>query len=366
MFSMWRSSRKMLIVGAFALAALAGPVAAASADDSLTVTPSANPSQGVAGSVKVTGTASSAGTLFVYVEPFGSACGATIAAETDEDVHPGPAVAIGTPGDAVAAGPIDVVLPWTPDLAVTHRICGYLLDDTPDPAEPPLATATASIVVSLPDADADGVPDDTDDCRLVAGPQSNNGCPVPSTPQTPTTTTTTVTPVVPGGITPVVNPPATTNDPTGVLKLKSSKGKATSCGTGCLVRTRTVGPFSFSIKVQVKGAKTKGTGSVTLTRKSAQAGTSGRVCLGRYTAKTGQVCKTVKWTVGKKITVSGSITTPSAIGKSGRPGFGVTAYVGQVFVGSGASVYLKSAGGKVKPDTNESACAASAGAHAAC
>ncbi len=120
------------------------------------------------------------------------------------------------------------------------------------------------------------------------------------------------------------------------------------------------------MKVKVSGGKTKGSGSVTLTRKSGQAGKAGKVCLGSYSAKSKQTCKKVTWAVGRKIALSGSITTPAKIKGAARPGFGITAYVGQIFVGSGASVYLKSAGGRIQPDTNESACAASAGAHAAC
>ena len=366
MSSRVRSSRKMLIAGALTLVALAGPAGAANAASSLTLTPSANPMATVAGSVLATGNADASGTLYAYAEPGGSKCETNVALETDPDAHPD-AVPLGTPGAVVAPGAINVSMPWTPDFAFTYRICGYLYGDTPDLSVDAPVRSSTTIVVKALDTDGDGVPNDVDACPTVAGSQAD-GCPPAATPVTPVTPTptTVITPTIPGGVRPSVNAPATNYDPTGVLKLKSSKGKATACGAGCLIRTRTVGPFSFVLKVQVSGSKTKGTGSVTLTRKSAQAGKAGQVCLGRFTAKTGQICKSVKWAVGKKITVSGSITTPSAGPKAGRQGFGVTAHVGQVFVGSGASVYLKSAGGKIKPDTNESACAASAGAHAAC
>ena len=114
------------------------------------------------------------------------------------------------------------------------------------------------------------------------------------------------------------------------------------------------------------GSTTKGSGSVTLTRKSAQAGKAGKVCFGRYGSKSKQTCKTVTWAVGRKIALNGSITTPAAIHGGARQGFGVSAYVGQIYVGGGASVYQKTSRGHVVPDTNESACGASAGAHAAC
>jgi len=362
MFTMRRSSRKMLVLGALTLAAAVGPVAAAQAvAPSLTLTPAANTFVSQSNNVAASGTASVSGFVVAYAEAFVSSCAVNANTESMGDV-----VLVGSGADAVAAGPISLNLPWSPMFAASHVICGYLYAGGADVStDPPLAkSADVTIVVKPADTDGDGVPNDVDACPTVAG-TGPDGCPpatvTPVTPVTPVSA-----PTVPGGITPVINAPATNFDPTGVLKLKSSKGKATPCGAGCLVRTRTVGPFSFVLKVQVSGPKTKGTGSVTLTRKSAQAGTAGQVCLGRYTAKTGQICKPVKWTVGKKITVSGSITTPSAVGKAARQGFGLTAHVGQVFVGSGASVYLKSAGGRVKPDTNESACAASAGAHAAC
>lgn len=367
---MRRSSRKMLIVGALTLTALTGPMAAASAADTLTLTPV--PTAAATQTVKVTGTASGDSLLYAWAERFGTTCSAT---EFDHRFDPDrELVPIGTdpanpdPAAHLTAGDFNVLLRWAPLPAGGYKLCVYLNGSSQLPGTAPLAFASAQLVL-VDDADSDGVPDDVDACPNVQGSQAD-GCPPPATqPVTPVTPVTTVTtPTAPGGAptAPSAKAPAAGDDPTGVLKLKPSKGKATSCGTGCLVRTRTVGPFTYVLKVKVSGSKTKATGSATLTRKSPQAGLSGTVCLGRFAAKPGKTCKTVKWTVGKTFTVTGSMPTPSAIGKSGRPGFGISANVGKAYVGVGAVVYLKSAGGKVKPDTNESACAASAGAHAAC
>jgi len=359
---MKRSSRKMLIVGALALMALAGPVAAAHAADSLTLTPAASTFANQANNVAVSGTASGSGFVVAYAEAFASSCAPDANQESMGDV-----VLIGSGADAVAAGQIALNLTWSPILAVSHAVCGYLYAAGADPSvdAPQVKSADTTIVVkpANTDSDGDGVPNDVDKCPDVAGTGAD-GCPPVVTPVTPVTP---VSPVVPGGLpTPTANVPAAPSDPTGVLKLKSSKGKATACGAGCLTRTRTVGPFSFALKVKVAGAKATETASVTLRSKTAQAGQAGKVCVSSYSAKLKLTCKKVTWAVGKKVVLTGSIATPSKIGAGSRPGFAVTAYVGKILVGSGASLYLKSSGGHVVPDTNESACAASAGAHSAC
>ena len=367
MFSMRRSSRKMLIVGALTLAALTGPVAVASAADTLTLTKGAGPAPGSTVAVKATGTVSGDSVLLAYAERFGTTCGPTASDHRfDPDrelVLIGADPANPDPSASLTAGDYNVVLRWAPLPPGGYRLCVYLYGALQDPSTAPLAAAGVQMVL-IDDADADGVPDDVDACPDTAGSQAD-GCPPPA--QQPATPVTPVTPVVPGGIpTPPANVPAAPADPTGVLKLKSSKGKATACGASCLVRTRTVGPFSFSLKVKVKGATTKETASVTLRTKTAQAGQAGKVCVSSYSTKLKLTCKKITWAVGKKVTLTGSIATPAKIGAGSRPGFAVTAYVGKILVGSGASLYLKSAGGHVVPDTNESACAASAGAHAAC
>jgi len=365
MFSMRRSSRKMLIVGALALAALTGPVAAAqAAPPSLTITPAADQFSGQANTIKVSGVAVDDGFVAVYAEALVTTCEAN--AQDEIDNHDW--VPVGTGSDAVATGAYSLDLQWSPILTMKHVVCAYLYANGQALSDPPQAVATSSVtVVDKPvnnDTDNDGVPNDVDACPAVAG-SGVDGCPPPV--KDPVTTPTPITTVVPGGLPiPVPNVPAAPADPTGVLKLKSSKGRATSCGTGCLIRTRAVGPFAFSLKVQVAGAKTKETASVALRSKSAQAGKAGKVCVSSYAAKLKLTCKTTTWTVGQPVTLKSSITTPAKIGPGSRPGFAVTAYVGKIQIGYGTSLYLKSAGGKIRPDTNESACAASAGAHAAC
>ena len=349
---------RALVAGAVVVAVLAGPVAGARAADSLALTPPANPTVDSTATVAASGTASASSVVAAFAEAGAGDCAANWQAQSS---RPG-AIAIGSEGvggDPVAAGAITLNLPWTPSAAGTYLICGYLYGDTQVPSEMPLATSTpVSSTVKVADSDGDGVPDNVDACVNVAGTQAD-GCPPAS-----------ITPVLPGTPSvpalPSVPAAPTVSDPTGVMKLKSSKGRTKPCGSACLIRTRTVGPFSFSLKVKVSGGKTSGSGSLTLTRKSAQAGEAGKVCLGSYAAKTKRKCRTVTWKVGKKVTLTGSISTPTAIRKSGRPGFSMTAYVGQIVVGGGDSIYLKSAGGRILPDTDEAACISSAHAHAAC
>ena len=46
------------------------------------------------------------------------------------------------------------------------------------PAPVAVAVAAAPLPIARPDRDGDGVPDDVDACPDVAGPASNNGCPI--------------------------------------------------------------------------------------------------------------------------------------------------------------------------------------------
>ena len=133
-----------------------------------------------------------------------------------------------------------------------------------------------------------------------------------------------------------------------------------------LKRTRTVGPFSFALKVRVAGDTTTATGSVTLARGSAQAGTSGRVCLGGLAGASKRTCRVVTWKVGRKVTLTGSITTPSRISRSARPGFGLSAQVGALPVGGGVAISLKQAGRRVVPDAVKAARVSSRAAATPC
>lgn len=369
---MRRSSRKMLVVGALALTALIGPAAAAqAAPPNLTITPAANQFSGQANTIKVSGVAVDDGFVAVYAEAFVTTCEAN--AQDEEMNRDWVAVgsAGGGSGDAVKTGEFSLDLQWSPNFTTKHVVCAYLYANGQALSDTPQAVATGSLtVVDKPvntDTDNDGVPNDVDACPAVAG-TGPDGCPPPApNPGTTNPTPTPITTVVPGGLpTPGPSLPAAPADPTGVLKLKSSKGRAVSCGAGCLVRTRAVGPFAFSLKVKVAGATTKETASVALRSKSSQAGKAGKVCVSSYAAKLKLTCKTTTWRVGQPVTLKSSIATPKKIGPGSRPGFAVTAYVGKIAIGYGASLYLKSAGGRIVPDTNESACAASAGAHAAC
>ena len=125
---MRRSSRKMLIVGALTLVALAGPVAAANAAGSLTLTPATNTFASQSNNVAVSGTAAGSGFVVAYAEAFGSTCAADANHESD-----GRRRVIGSGGDVVAAGAI-----LDEPLLVAHprrqpRVCGYLYADGQDP-----------------------------------------------------------------------------------------------------------------------------------------------------------------------------------------------------------------------------------------
>ena len=351
------------VAGTAAVAALAGPVAGAgAAGETLTLTNMPGPAPGSTVAAKATGAASGDSVLLVYLERDGVGCAANAADHSIRDgvSQVGADPANPDPSATLTAGPYDVVIRWAPYPAGTYRLCGYLYGSAQLINESPLALAT-TVLTMIDDNDADGVPDGSDACPDEAG-TGPDGCPprLPVAPVTPTLPAALPSPRVPSAPVPALP------DPTGVKKLKSSKGKSTACGAGCLTRTRTVGPFSFALTVKVAGGSTTASGSVTLARKSAQAGTTGKVCLGRFAATAKQKCRKVTWKVGRKITLTGSITTPSTIRKSGRPGFGLSAQVGVLPVGGGDSIYLRQAGKRVVPDTNEAACISSATAHMAC
>ena len=353
---------RALVAGIVAVAALAGPVAGAgAAGETLTLTNMPGPAPGSTVAAKAEGTASGDSVLLVYLERDGAGCTATAADHRLKDgvSQVGADPANPDPSATLTAGPYDVLIRWAPYPAGTYRLCGYLYGSAQLINESPLAVAT-TVLTMIDDNDADGVPDGSDACPDVAGTGPDGCPPVPVAPVTRTPPAALPSPKVPSAPAPAVS------DPTGVKKLKSSKGRTTACGAGCLARTRAVGPFSFALKVKVSGGNTTATGSVTLARKSAQAGTSGKVCLGRFAGTSKQKCRKVTWKVGKKITLTGSITTPSTIRTSGRPGFGLSAQVGVLPVGGGDSIYLKKAGKRVVPDTNEAACISSASAHMAC
>ena len=347
------------------VAAFAGPVAGANAaGNTVALTLGPGPAPGSTVAVRAIGSVAGDTVLHAYLERDGVDCATNVG---DHRFRPG-AVQIGVdpanpdPSATLASGAYDVVLRWAPLPAGSYRVCVYLYGSSQMNDEAPLALATAALTL-VEDNDLDGVPDNTDACPDDAGTGPDGCPPVPVIPVTPTQPVTLPAPKLP---VPVAAPAPTISDPTGVMKLKVSKGKATSCGAGCVVRTRTVGPFSFALKVKVSAAKTTAAGSVTLTKTSAQAGKAGKLCLARFVPAFKQKCQTVTWKVGKKLTVSGSMTTPATIKKFARPGFSMTAQVGGIGLGGGDAIYLKSAGGRTTPDTNESACAASVHAHAAC
>ena len=76
--------------------------------------------------------------------------------------------AIGTPGDAVAAGAISSTS-LVADFAVSTRICGYLYAAGRTRARRPQYTRPTTIVVKPLNTDGDGVPNDVDACPSVAG-----------------------------------------------------------------------------------------------------------------------------------------------------------------------------------------------------
>ena len=347
------------------LGALAGPVAGAAAvGETLTLTNMPGPAPGSTVAAKATGTVFGDSLLLVYLEPDGTACLANAADHRLQAsvVGVGADPANPDPSATLSAGPYDVLIRWAPFAAGTYRLCGYVYGSSQPQNQAPLAAAT-TVLTLVDDNDSDGVPDAADACPDVTG-TGPAGCPpvpvVPITPALPAALPAPKLPVAPPAPAPAVP------DPTGVRNLKTAKGKTTACGTGCLARTRTIGPFSFALKVKVSAGKTRATGSVTLGRKSAQAGTSGKVCLNRASPTSKQTCKTVTWKAGRTITLTGSIPTPATIRTSGRPGFRLSAQVGVLPVGTGASIFLKKVGQRVLPDSNESSCIASARAQVAC
>lgn len=355
-----------LVAGIVAVGVLAGPVAAAgAAGETLTLTKLPGPAPGSTVAAKATGTASAGSVLFVYHERDGVDCAATAWGHRFRPTV-GPLGADPEnpdPSATVTAGPYDVLIRWAPLPAGTYRLCAYLYGTLQGPDDPPLAVAT-TVMTSIEDNDADGVPDGTDACPGVSGTGPDGCAPpvavVPPAPTPPTGPVALPAPKAPGA------PASPVSDPTGVTKLKPSKGTTTACGAGCVARTRTVGPFSFALKVRVAGDTTTATGSVTLARGSAQAGTSGRVCLGGLAGASKRTCRVVTWKVGRKVTLTRSITTPSRISRSARAGFGLSAQVGALPVGGGVAISLKQAGRRVVPDAVKAARVSSRAAATPC
>jgi hypothetical protein len=305
------------------------PSAAASAGEPLTVTltPSAGLQALAMGTITAEGSVVAPTSVTVLAEPGAAACAASLEAESMRPT-------VETVGEKfIEAGLFKAELPWVPMGAGSYRLCAYLSDLTP----PYLAGESLATVAARPSSGGEQPGGGTPGGGLPAGELPKGGVPI-------------------GGL----------SDPTGVMKLKASKGKASKCGATCIKRTRTVGPFSFSLTVKVSGKTVSATAVVTLTRKSAQAGKKGKVCLSKFTPAIKQSCSSLTWKVGKVITLKSKMPTPKSVSNVGRPGFGVTARVGEITVGYETAIYLKSVGSRVLPDTNESACIATAHARAAC
>lgn len=293
----------------------------------LTFTPAA-PKVGDTVTVTAAGTAGLDAGLWWYAEPNAADCGPTVGDEAARLASE--SLGLRFPD----LGPYSVQGQFAPSVAGTYRLCAYVLygfDN--DETQAPRAFATVTVPVT--------------------------GAPAPVV--TPPSTT-------PAGSSTLPALPAlpAISDPTGVLKLKPAGGKATSCGAGCMSRVRTAGPFSLALKVRVKGGKVLATGTVRDTKPSAQAGKAGKVCLNSFSPKFKQNCRKVTWKAGLTTTLTGSIAKPKKVNKAARPGFTLTAFVGDLALPATSSIYLKGSRGRVVPDTNESACLASAHAHAAC
>lgn len=284
----------------------------------LAFTPAA-PKAGDTVTVTASGTAGLDAYLSWYAERSAADCGPTRGDEASR------LAAESLSGRFPAMGPYSLQGQFAPSAGGTYRVCAYLYHEFDnDESDAPRAFATTTVPVT-------------------AAPAAT---PPPTTPAAPTS--------------PVFN------DPTGLLKLKPSGGKAKRCGAGCMTRARTAGPFSLALKVRVKGSKVLATGTVRDTKKSAQAGKAGKVCLNSFSKKLRQSCRKVTWKAGLKVTLTASIPKPAKVDKSSRPGFTLTAFVGDLAVPATSSIYLKAAGGTVVPDTVESSCLARVRAHAAC